>query len=263
MRSLLVCCLLLTSPAAWAQPDRQPIFETATIKMMEAKGGGGHSHENNTPGLFRGLMTLKSYIMTAYSMKDFQVIGGPSWIDATTYEILGKLDRKPEAPTESIVDTRGRDGLGEEQLHIALQSLLAVRFQLKLHHESKDLPAYALTLAKGKFKLQPAADNGACGTRSNGDGNGRKLTATCIDMKRFASYLARVLRQPVSDQTAIQGLYSFGLQWATDDLANGGNSSQLDSLFVALRDQLGLRLEPKKAPMDIIVVDRAERPGDN
>jgi uncharacterized protein (TIGR03435 family) len=157
----------------------------------------------------------------------------------------------------------GGAGLGEEQLHIAPQSLLADRFQLKFHHESKEVPAYALTVVKGKFKLQPAADTGACGTSSNGDGNGRKLTATCIDMKRFASFLARVLRQPVFDQTAIQGLYSFGLQWATDDLVNGGNSSQLDSLFAALRDQLGLRLEPKRTPMDIIVVDRAERPSDN
>jgi uncharacterized protein (TIGR03435 family) len=262
MRSLLAC-LFLMSPAAWGQPEHHPVFEAATIKMTDTKGGGGHSHENDTPGLFRGSMTLKSYIMTAYSVKDFQVVGGPVWIDASTYEIVGKLDRKQEGPTESIANTRRGDGLGEEQLHIALQSLLADRFQLKFHHESKEVPAYALTVAKGKFKLQPVADNGACGTSSNGDGNRRKLTATCIDMKRFASFLARVLRQPVFDQTAIEGLYTFGLQWATDDLVNGGNSSQLDSLFVALRDQLALRLEPKKAPMDIIVVDRAERPNDN
>ncbi len=263
MRSLLTC-LFLMSPYSWAQPsERRPVFETASIKMMEAKGGGGHSHENDTPGLFRGSMTLKSFIMAAYSVKDFQVIGGPSWLDDTTYEILAKLELKTDAATSGIATKRGIDGLGEKQLHIALQSLLADRFQLKFHHESKEMPAYALTVAKGKFKLQPVADNGACGTSSNGDGNGRKLTATCIDMKRFANFLSRVLRQPVSDQTAIQGLYSFGLQWATDELVNGGNASQLDSLFAVLRDQLGLRLEPKKAPMDIMVVDQAERPTAN
>src|SRR5205085_1586618 len=153
---------------------------------------------------------------------DFQVTGGPNWMDATSYEILGKLDRATVVPAENSAATRGAD-----QLHLALQSLLADRFQLKFHHEAKEMPGYALTAVKGKFKLQPAPDSGGCGTNSNGDGNGHKLTATCIDMKRFATFLARVLRQPVFDQTAIQGLYSFGLQWTTDDLGNGG-PSQLD-----------------------------------
>jgi uncharacterized protein (TIGR03435 family) len=261
MRSLLAC-LLLTSPTAWAQPvERPPVFETATIKMTDAKGGGGHSHENDTPGMFRGSMTLKSYIITEYKVKDFQVIGGPSWIDATTYEIVGKLERKTEVPTG--LNRSGGDGLAEEQLHIALQSLLADRFQLKLHRGSKEMSGYALTVVKGKLNLPPATDNGACGTSSNADGSGRKLIATCIDMTRFASLLTRVLRQPVFDQTAIHGLYSFGLRWATDDLVNADTSLQVDSLFSALRDQLGLRVEPKKASMEIIVVDRAERPSDN
>lgn len=259
MHPLLVF-LLLTMPA-WAQRvERQPVFEAATIKMTGAKGGGGHSRESDAPGLFRGSMTLKNYIMTAYNVKDFQVSGGPNWIDDTTYEILGKLEQRPDI--ENPVTTRNAGSRDEEQLHIALQALLADRFQLKFHHESKEVPAYALTAVKGKFKLQPVPDSGQCGTSSNGDANGHKLIATCIDMKRFASFLARVLRQTVSDQTAIQGLYSFGLQWTTDDLANG-STSQLDSLFSALHDQLGLRLEPKKTSMDIIVVDRAERPSDN
>jgi uncharacterized protein (TIGR03435 family) len=263
MRSLLAC-LVLTSPAVWAQPaKRQPVFETATIKMTDAKGGGGHSHENDAPGLFRGSMTLKNYIMTAYNVKDFQVTGGPNWIDDTTYDILGKLERVPESPSENTAGTRRAvSATGEEQLHIALQSLLADRFQLKFHQESKDMPAYVLTPVKGKFKLHPVPDSGECGTSSNGDGNGYKLTATCIDMKRFVNVLARRLRQPVSDETALQGLYSFGLQWTTGDLGTGG-PSQLDSLFAALRDQLGLRLESKKTPTDIIAVDRAERPSDN
>jgi uncharacterized protein (TIGR03435 family) len=248
--------LVLTTAAVWAQPaKRLPAFETATIKMTDAKGGGGHSNENDKPGLFRGSMTLKSYIMTAYNVRDFQVTGGPNWIDDTTYEILGKLERTEEAPS-------GNAG-GEQQLHVALQSLLADRFQLKFHQELKEMPAYVLAAMKGKFKLQPVPDNGKCGTSSNGDGNSYKLTATCIDMKRLTTVLARRLRQPVSDETGIQGLYSFGLQWTVDDLGTAGTSSQLDALFAALRDQLGLRLESKKMQTDIIVVDRAERPSDN
>jgi uncharacterized protein (TIGR03435 family) len=264
MRSLLAC-LLLISLALWAQSARhQPVFETATIKMTDAKGGAGHSHENDTPGLFRGSMTLKSYIMTAYNVKDFQVTGGPNWIDASTYEILGKLEHMTDVSLENTVSTvRAENGAGEEQLHIALQVLLADRFQLKIHHESKEMPSYVLTANKGKFKLQPVQDSGQCGTSSNGDGNGYKLVATCIDMTRFATFLARRLRQPVSDETAIQGHYSFVLQWTNEDHGNGGGASQLDVIFSALRDQLGLRLESKRTPMDILVVDRAERPSDN
>jgi uncharacterized protein (TIGR03435 family) len=232
--------------------------------MTNAKGGGGHSRENDAPGLFRGSMTLKSYIMTAYSMKDFQVIGGPNWIDDSTYEILGKLERATSAgPENAAVTARTVSGAGEKELHIALQSLLADRFQLKFHRESKEMPTYVLAAMKGKFKLQPVEANGQCGTSSTGDGNGHKLIATCIDMKTFAGFLARRLRQPVFDETAIQGLYTFVLQWTNDDHANGDGSRQLDVIFSALRDQLGLRLEAKKAPTDIIVVENAERPTEN
>src|SRR5690242_11259275 len=101
MRSLLAC-VLLASPAVWAQPaESGPVFEAATIKMTAAKGGGGHSHENDTPGLFRGSMTLKSYIMAAYNVKDFQVTGGPNWMDDTTYEIMGKLEHGTDVPPDN------------------------------------------------------------------------------------------------------------------------------------------------------------------
>jgi uncharacterized protein (TIGR03435 family) len=140
---------------------------------------------------------------------------------------------------------------------------LADRFQLKFHQESKEMPALVLTAVKGKFKGQPVQDNGQCGTSSNGDGKQYKLTATCVNLSRFASFLARRLHQPVFDATALPGLYSFVLQWATDDPGDRGGPSQIDTLFAALRDKLGLRLESRKASTDIIVVDRAERPSDN
>jgi uncharacterized protein (TIGR03435 family) len=260
---LLLECLLLTSPVMWAQlVSRHPVFEVATIKMTDAKGGAGHSHENDTPGLFRGSMTLKSYVMTAYNVKDFQVIGGPKWVDDTTYEIVAKLERTPDVTRDDTTSIR-IDTKREEQLHVALQWLLADRFQLEFHHELKIMPSYVLTAVKGKFKLQPISESGQCGTSSNGDGRSYKLVANCIDMKRFASVLARRLRQPVFDVTGVKGLYNFVLQWSADDLVNRDGAPQLDSLFDALRDQLGLRIESKKAPTDMIVIDRAERPAEN
>ena len=173
MRSAIVT-LLLISPAAWPQtPERMPPFETASIKMTQEKGGGGHSHEHNTPGMLRGAMTLKSYIMSAYDVEPFQVTGGPAWIDESTYEIVAKLESGADAPPNPAPGSRRNDG---ERIRAALQTLLAERFQLKIHHESKEVPAYAMTVAKSGFKLQPDVTPGCSGgTNSNGNGVSQKL----------------------------------------------------------------------------------------
>jgi uncharacterized protein (TIGR03435 family) len=263
MRSAIVT-LLLISPAAWPQtPERMPPFETASIKMTQAKGGGGHSHESNTPGMLRGAMTLKRYIVSAYNVEPFQVTGGPAWIDESTYEIVAKLEGSAEAPPNPAP---GGHPNNSERIHAALQTLLAERFQLKIHHESKDVPAYAMTVAKSGFKPQPDLTPGCSGgTNSNGNGVSQKFTATCIEMAEFASFLARRANRPVADQTHTQGRYSFTLEWTPDDLKNSASADQpaLPSLFTVLQEQLGLKLEVTKAPVDIIVVDSAERPSEN
>jgi uncharacterized protein (TIGR03435 family) len=116
MRSLLAYCLLMPLAVSAQPSEHPPVFEAASIKMVDAKGGSGHSHENDAPGLSRGSMTLKSFIMAAYNVKDFQVIGGPNWIDVATYEILGKLERTPDVSTKSLGSTP-RNGDREEELH--------------------------------------------------------------------------------------------------------------------------------------------------
>lgn len=253
MRTIILALLL--SAAVWPQTERKPAFETASIKMTNPTGGGGHSHEHDGPGLLRASMTLKSYIMAAYNVKPYQIVGGPAWIDATTYDIVAKLERADD----------NRAAAGEPQIHAALQGLLAERFQLKFHHETKEMPAYALAVAKSGFALKPVAGGSDCGTSSKGNGTSINFIATCVDMTQFAGYLARVLRQPVSDETHLQGLYSFKLEWTPDDLKTAAPSDQptLPSLFTVLQEKLGLRLETKKVPVEILVVDSAERPSEN
>ncbi len=263
MRSAIVT-LLLISPGAWPQTaERIPLFETASIKMTESKGGGSHSHENDTPGMLRGAMTLKSYIMVAYNLKPFQVTGGPPWIDESTYEIVAKLESSAEAPPNAAP---GELRNNSDRIHAALRTLLAERFQLKIHHQSKEVPAYAMIVAKSGFKLQPDVTPGCSGgTSSNGNGVSQKLTATCIEMATFAGFLARRMNTPVADQTHLQGRYSFTLESTPDDLKNSASADQpaLPSLFTVLQERLGLKLETTKASADIIVVDGAERPSEN
>jgi uncharacterized protein (TIGR03435 family) len=264
MRSPIVI-LLLISHSAWAQTEPKPVFEAASVKMSRATGGSGHSDENDDPGLLRGSMTLKSYIMAAYNVKPYQVIGGPNWIDSSTYDIVAKLEASGLTMLPANLRPRQRATAEEEQLHVALQGLLADRFQLKFHREPKEIPAYALTVAKSGFKLKEASETTGCGTNSKGNGTSVNFTGTCVDMTRFASYLARPIGRPVSDETNLQGLYSFKLEWTPDDLKTAASSDQplLPSLFTVLQEKLGLKLEQRKAPVDIIVVDSAERPSEN
>ena len=94
--------MLFLIPAAWPQsPAAKPVFEAASIKMTAPTGGGGHSHSRGTPGLLRASMTLKSYILMAYNLRQFQIAGGPKWMDDSTYDIVAKLEHEfmPENAT--------------------------------------------------------------------------------------------------------------------------------------------------------------------
>jgi uncharacterized protein (TIGR03435 family) len=252
MRSVL-CALLCALPLpisvrCQSAAVPKPVFEAASIKL-DPKADGADS--DNTPGLLRAQMTLKRYIAYAYDVKDFQVRGGPNWIDSDHYDITAKLER---------VDPRRQGGV---QIREALQTLLAERFHLTFHHESKEMGGYALMTAKGGFKLTPVADEGNHGTSSKGGGT-RQLTATGVDMARVAAFLARETGSPVEDQTHIPGVYTFTLEWARDDFKSSSpEHDPLPSLFTALQEKLGLRLESRKVPVDLLIIESAERPSEN
>src|ERR1700753_1900516 len=142
--------VLLLIPAAWPQsPAARPVFEAASIKMTAPSGGSGKSYSRGTPGLLRASMTLKSYITMAYNLRRFEVTGGPKWMDDSTYDIVAKLDHAfmPEDATPKILSDATR---------LAVQALLADRFQLKLHREAKVMPAFVLTANQRHIDLAPA-----------------------------------------------------------------------------------------------------------
>jgi len=229
-------------------PLPKPVFEAASIKLNPKADG---TDSENTPGLLRAQMTLKRYIAYAYDVKDFQVRGGPSWIDLEHYDITAKLER---------VDPQRQHDV---QIREALQTLLAERFQLTFHRESKETGGYALLTAKGGFKLTLVADEGDHGISSKGGGT-RQLTATQVDMARVAAFLARETGGPVEDQTHIPGVYTFTLEWVRDDFRSASpEHDALPSLFTALQEKLGLRLDARRVAVELLIIDSAERPSKN
>ena len=149
-----------------------------------------------------------------------------------------------------------------------VQALLIERFHLKMHHETRDLPAYAMTVAKGGVKLKPSTHEGGEMHLAAGKFEGRGVSIAEIDAPLATQ---PEIRRPVLDKTGLTGKYDYVLQWVPETGANaapGGEKNATPdasgpSLFTALQEQLGLKLEPTKAPADVVVIDHIEMPSEN
>jgi len=152
------------------------------------------------------------------------------------------------------VHHRAHPDTKNEDRTLMLRTLLEDRFKLAVHRQSKEIPGYVLVVGK-KFKLKPVEPGGS-GTDSHG-GRVRTLTATKTSMAFLADLIARNLGETVVDKTGIDGVYDFELRWTNDDQATDADSAP--TLFTALEETLGLRLQRQKVPVEIVVVDHAER----
>jgi uncharacterized protein (TIGR03435 family) len=226
--------LLLLASCAFAQPAA---FEAAAIKPSKDQNRGtSWNTETNRMNL---TASLKGMITIAYQVKDFQVAGGPKWLDDDRFEVNAVSEGKPDT----------------SQTLAMLQTLLADRFQLAIHHEQKVAPAYALVVVKSGLKIKPV--EGATGSSSQG-GRG-VLTAKGLTMAKLADRLTRSLDAPVADLTKTPGAFDFKLEWSIE----GDKEDVRSALFAALQSQLGVKLESRKLPLDLIVVDKAEKPSAN
>jgi len=236
----------------FGQTQVKPLaFEAASLKPSKDSSW----HDSTDVGLVtqRGA-TLRDLISLAFGVKEEQVSGGPKWIDNDRYD----LNAKSAGPAD------------DPELERMLESFLAERFQLQVHRESKPVQGFALLVVKGGIRAKPAESSEQPRSQSH---NG-SLTATAIKMDRFADWLARRLSVPVVDATRLPTPYDFGMVWDYTQDRQLASSSLADAvptavdpkgqtLFMALQEQLGLRLEPRKVPVDTIVVDRAEKPAFN
>jgi bla regulator protein blaR1 len=227
-----------------------PKFEVASIKPADPNLPGFGIRTAPGGRYIATGVTVKFLIAQAYGVMEFQVSGGPGWIANERYEINAKqesgLENKPG------------------QMALLLQGLLADRFQLKLTHETKELPIYALVVAKGGSKLK---ENTVEGGMSMGP---RMITVKGMGIGSFTKQLSQQLGRPVLDRTGLTSRYDFKLEWTPDsaptfEAKEGAPAvdSTAPSLFTALQEQLGLKLESTRGPVEILVIDHAEKPSEN
>jgi bla regulator protein blaR1 len=244
--------------ASTPAPQESPAFEVASVKPTNPDRVG--STFNFAPGELQiGGGTLRKIVEMAYDLRTFQILGGPAWVDADRYDISAKNDLALK-------------GLGQEQrgteMRRRLQTLLADRFQLKVHRETREWAEYSLVVAKGGTRLkEPDAGVGAGINSGCGVMKGTRTT-----MSNLAMVLSRLMERPVLDGTGLRGIYDFEMNYTPESACGsrqpegGGNSETLidrPSIFTAIQEQLGLRLESIKGPVEVIVIDSVEKPEPN
>jgi bla regulator protein blaR1 len=283
---------LICGIAVSAQTPAGPTFEVASVKanksgdkrtMMQAQPGGRLTATN---------VPLRVLIGNAYRLQDFQLIGGPDWIASERFDIVAKATGDvPPAPP----------GGPPGSMQFMLQALLADRFKLVVHQETRELAIYALVVARSDGKLgsqlrpstvdcearvaairagnvhPPNPQSGErpmCGIRSSP----AKIVAGTYPLSQLANAVSPFVQRKVVDRTGLAGNFDFDLSW-TPDLSQGSpggrpfsepplvNGQVVDlngpSIFTALQEQLGLKLDSQKDPVDVLVIDHVERPTEN
>ncbi len=265
MLRLLVASLALLSPA------QAQSFEVASIKPNRSSERGVFIR-NSPGGRFSAKnVTVKMLIIMSYKIQPFQLTGAPSWIDTEHFDIEATPEAAEAEPQNPSPDQMQASF---EKQRIRVQSLLADRFKLKIHRETKELPVYALVVAKNGPKLKAAESSGAAAKGPRMRAGGGELIGEAVPISFLAQNLSNWVGRFVIDRTGLGGNYDFTLKWTPDEnqlpRASGGDPTvpvQRDpsgpSLFTALQEQLGLKLEPQKGPVEILAIDQISEPTEN
>jgi uncharacterized protein (TIGR03435 family) len=229
----------------------------ATIKPGDhSYGGGGHGFPSRGRIFHAKNCTVNDLLVFAYGIQIKQIVDGPAWLDKDTFDISGEPDQ-PGQPSQ-------------HQWERMLQKLLADRFRLTVHQEKRNIPLFLLTLAKTGPKLTPSKDDTLAALNMRFSRNGFVLVARSQSIAELASALQdAVLDRPVVDATGLPGKFDFQITFAPGGGEFGGkeapepnSDSSAPSLFTAVQD-LGLKLESREAPVDVMVIDHVEQPSPN
>lgn len=237
-------------------PKADPSFEVATIKLSEpnspGKGFGG------PPGKFQTRnTTLNDLMMFAYQIQIKQIIGAPGWAESEKFDIIGKQDIPGQA--------------SEQQTRGMMQKLLVARFSLKFHKEKRELSAYVLSVAKNGPRLEKSEADATVPSafffRQLGN-----LTFRNITMDGFAQWMQTVLDRPVVNRTDLPGRFDGNLKWNPDEtqfavfgvkVVPSDAPDAPPDLYMAIQEQIGLRLDSAKPSVDVLVIDHVEKPSEN
>ena len=283
MRKLsIVICAVAALVAIGRAQDKDETFEVASVRAN--KSGDGNGMLRQLPGgrMTATNMPLRPMITFAYSLAGYQLVGGPGWVNTNRYDVNAKMDANPGSPAFLPGST------APNPMQLALQKLLEDRFKLKVHRETREMDIYTLVLLKPGAPgpgLKPstqdcaaaaaAAQRGApppppgskgpfCGIQG---GNGR-LRFGGLPAAAFGAAFSGPSGRFVADRTGLSGSWDFDLTFAPEQRgqAPGGNvahDSDLPGFFTAIQEQLGLKLEPAKGPVDVVVIDSIEQPKDD
>lgn len=254
-----------------------PAFEVATVR--ENTSGESRTRIEMVNARFNAInMTLRELVSIAYPTDGGrfrhanQLVGGPGWFSTARFDIVARAEGFQGDTNRPGFTTTAADREALERVRLMLQRLLAERFTLRVHHETRQLPIYQLVMIKdGVFgrdmrraavdcmeewkKLgKPDARNLACGSLQR-TGPGR-VTGHAVEMGPLVGSLYDWTGRPVVDRTGLNGRFDFTLTWALE----GSPDTDAASIFTAVQEQLGLKLEPSRGPVDVLVVDGAERP---
>ena len=250
-----------------------PTFDVASVKPnVSGEVGGGF---NMRPGwqLVITNNSLRNIVRNAWGLQNFQIVGGPDWFDRDRFDITAKPGAEPRS---------------REEFFQMIQSLLADRFKLRVHFETREIPIYALVPVRpgevgpklstamtdcgavaaaarqGGGPPPPVGERPLCGTRTTPG----RMTAGAVNMESLARNLSNFAGRIVVDRTGLAGVYDLDLEWLPDQLPPPGSlpaglpppPSDAPSLFTAVQEQLGLRLDSQRGPVEVLVIDSAERP---
>lgn len=246
--------LIFTAVSAVAQPAAPPpAFEVASVKASASAGGegmgpgrGGREIVTPSPaGVTMRNVHLKTVIQWAYHLQAIQ-ISGPGWLDDNRYDIVAKA--AGEVPTD--------------QQRVMMQTLLAQRFKLTCHHETKEMPAYVLTVAKGGHKLKPSESEGEMELKP-GAGNRMSASFSRVTMAQLEDMVSSPLQGVVVDQTGLKGSYDFTLDMSPflggGDFKPTGIEDVITMITQAAKEQLGIIIDQKKVPAEVLIVDHVEK----
>jgi uncharacterized protein (TIGR03435 family) len=260
--------LQIVAARASAQPLEAdgPAFEVATVRA-NTSGETRRQIEVLPGGRFNAInMTLWQILAIAYPVDgrfrdEIQLTGGPGWVSSDRYDIVAKAEGSPQLDTNkpgSTITDVDRDAV--ERIRMMLRRFLAERFKLQLHHETRQLPLYELVMAKTDGgvgpELRKAAGNCGreCGSIRRMGPN--KVVGTDVSLGSLAHSMSDWVGRTVVDRTGLTGPMDFSLTWSTENTPD----STAPSIFTAVEEQLGLKLVPARGPVDVLVVDAAERP---
>jgi uncharacterized protein (TIGR03435 family) len=260
--SLFIATLAIASSSAFAQPPAAPspvpakplAYESVSVRPHGSAPGGMFSCKIDSCTAVN--VPLRWLILNAYNIDDEKLlIGGPSWLDSANFDITAKLD-PADIPAKPLTF---------RELEDMLQPVLADRFHLKIRHENRVFPVYNLTLAKGGSKLKTSAPPAA------GHPQGCYMdikSAGFRDAHNCATAdIAQNMEHPsgrfVVDKTGLSGHYDYQFCYSNERTPEGDPNYECPGVFAAVQEQLGLKLEPSTAPIDILVIDSVEKPSEN